>query len=545
MSETIIKRKIALITLGVIILVIGGFVGINAILGSNADQVDNSESKEIVSSYSDDEYGGEIAVDIANEDVQDILECYDKGNLSMEVGDDKTISYSVDSSVKSSIADVEGAICVEKVYNTDGDKPEKAVLYLNSSKNCTYNNSSGEVTAKFECKVLLLNNKQPMATYLVGEDGDNTLYKSPVFIEDDSDATMILLSVNDKGEVNIQGEYIEKDEGGNLLSEPKVDKLENGTKICPAYENFVLKKALIDDKNIKASEVYDTEQSFKIGENFDLSFADVPDGNYLYNFKIKYSKDSDENVYCMYTDQQSVTIESKKVDNVEEAEFEPININDYRECGAVEYLKIVWKHYKTVSKNDMDQMFEHYINKEQKGYISTWNSLNINRKLRTDKYNELDEDDKLTVDILQKNCTNNVAEDNYIALRNVSADFFTTIFGIEYNGQKLSHGLVKNMGDEKCIELEEKLQKEIVGKKVLEKGFMSVSLVPAVNIVFGRKIKINVLIPKGSKFYVTNNIVESAAIFPRNTSLVINSVNYDTKKDKFVINAVVDQSSVE
>lgn len=545
MSETIIKRKIALITLGVIILVIGGFVGINVILGSNADQVDNSESEEIVSSYSDDEYGGEIAVDIANEDVQDILECYDKGNLSMEVGDDKTISYYVDSSVKSSIADVEGAVCVEKAYNTDGGEPEKAILYLNSSKNCTYNNSSGEVTAKFECKVLLLNNKQPMATYFVGKDGDNTLYKSPVFIEDDSDATMILLSVNDKGEVNIQGEYIEKDEEGNFLSEPKVDKLENGTEICPVYENFVLKKALIDDKNIKASEVYDTEQSFKIGENFDLSFEDAPDGNYLYNFKIKYGKDSDENVYCMYTDQQSVTIESKKVDNVEEAEFEPININDYRECGAVEYLKIVWKHYKTVSKNDRDQMFEHHINKEQKGYISTWNSLNINRKLRTDKYNELDEDDKLTVDILQKNCINNVAEDNYIALRNVSADFFTTIFGIEYNGQKLSDDLVKNMGDEKCIELEEKLQKEIVGKKVLEKGFMSVSLVPAVNIVFGRKIKINVLIPKGSKFYVTNNIVESEAIFPRNTSLVINSVNYDTIKDKFVINAVVDQSSVE
>ena len=90
MSETIIKRKIAFITLGVIILVIGGFVGINAIFGSNADLADISDSKEIVSSYSDDEYGGEIAVDIANEDVQDILECYDKGNLSMEVGDDKT-----------------------------------------------------------------------------------------------------------------------------------------------------------------------------------------------------------------------------------------------------------------------------------------------------------------------------------------------------------------------------------------------------------------------------------------------------------------------
>lgn len=545
MSETIIKRKIAFITLGVIILVIGGFVGINAIFGSNADLADISDSKEIVSSYSDDEYGGEPAVDIENEDVQDILECYDKGRLSMEVGDDNIISYTVDSSVKDSIANVEGAVCVEKVYNTDADEPEKAVLYLTSSKNCTYNNSSGEVTAKFECKVLLLNNEQPIATYLVGKDGDYTLYKSPVFIEDDSDATMILLSVNNKGEVNIQGEYIEKDEAGNLLSEPKVDKLENGTEICPAYENFILKKALLDDKNIKASEVYDTEKSYKIGENFDLSFADIPDGTYLYNFKIKYNKDSDENVYCMYTEQQSVTLESKKVDNVEEAKFEIVNINDYRECGAVEYLKIVWKNYKNVSKADMDQMFEHYIDFEQRGYISTWNSLNINRKLRTDKYNELDEDDKLTVDVLQKNCLNNVAEDNYIALRNVSADFLTTIFGIEYNGQKLSDGLVKNMGDAKCIELEERLQKEIVGKKVLEKGFMSVSLVPAINIVFGRKIKINVLIPKGSKFYVTNNLVESEAIFPRNTSLVINSVNYDTKKDKFIINAVIDQNSVE
>lgn len=545
MSETAFKRKIALITLGVLFLIIGGFIGISAIFGSNADQVENSDSKEIVSTYSDDEYGGEPVVDIDNEDVQDILECYDKGNLSMNVGDEKIISYTVDSDAKDSIDDVEGAVCIEKAYNTDSDEDEKAVLYLTSAKNCTYNKSSGEITAKFECKLLLLNNVQPMASYLVGKDGDNVLYKTPVFIEDNSDSSMLLLSVDDKGDVKIQGEYVENDEEGNPLSEVQVRNLENGTEICPAYENFVLKKALLDDKNVNANEVYEIDQAFKIGENFDLSYVDAPDGNYLYNFKIKYNKDSDENVYCMYTDQQSVTLESNKVGNVEEAKIEPVNINDYIECGAVKFLKIVWKHYKGVPKDERKQMFEHKINNEERGYISTWNSLNINKKLRTDKYDELEDDDKLTVDILQKHCLNNVADDNYIALRNVSADFFTTIFGIEYNGEKLSDELVKRMGDEKCIELEERLQKEIVGKKVLEKGFMSVSLVPAVNIVFGRKIKINVLIPKGSKYYVTNNIVESEAIFPRNTSLVINSVNYDTKKDKFVINAVIDQSAVE
>ena len=165
MSETAFKRKIALITLGVLFLIICGFIGISAIFGSNADQVENSDSKEIVSTYSDDEYGGEPVVDIDNEDVQDILECYDKGNLSMNVGDDKIISYTVDSDAKDSIDDVEGAVCIEKAYNTDSDEDEKAVLYLTSAKNCTYNKSSGEITAKFECKLLLLNNVQPMASY--------------------------------------------------------------------------------------------------------------------------------------------------------------------------------------------------------------------------------------------------------------------------------------------------------------------------------------------------------------------------------------------
>lgn len=544
MSKNMSNRKMALIALGICFLLIGGFVGINAMFGSSANQINNPEEKEIVSSYNDDEYGGEVPVDIDNEDVQDILQCYDSGNLATKVEEDNSIAYTVDNNVKESVENVEGAVCIEKVYFTDAEEGDKDILYLGSMSNCSYDKNGGEVTSKFSYKGLLLNNKQPLATYLVGKDDENTLYKTPVFIGESSDSSMILVSVDDKDEVKILGIYVEKDEEGNKLDDPKVEPIDNGTVVYPAYENFVLKKALMDDKNIKASEVYEHEQAFTLGNDFDISYGEVPDGKYLFSYKVKYNKDSEENVYCLYTDLKEVEVASEKVKTVQEAEVIPININEYSECGAVEFLKVVWKHYKGVPKDERDQMFEHHINNEERGYISTWNSLNINRKLRTDKYDELDADDKLTVDILEKHCLNNEAEDNYIALRNVSADWFTTIFGIKFEGEKLSDDLVNAMGDEKCINLEEELQEKIVGKRVLEKGFMSVSLVPSVNIVFGRKIKINVLIPRGSKFYVTNNIVESEAIFPPNTSLVINSVNYDTKKNKFIINAVIDQSTL-
>lgn len=544
MSKTMSNRKIALIALGIIALLIAGFVGINSLFGSKADLENDTTEKEIVSTYNDDEYGGEPVVDIDDENVQDILECYDKDYLFVQVEQDNSISFTVDSSVTDSVEDVEGAVCVERVYHTDSDEGDKAILYLGATTNCSYDKSSGEVSSKFKYEGLVLNNEQPLATYLVGKDGDNVLYKTPVFIGESSDASMLLVSKDNNNEVKIQGIYIETDEEGNKLEEPKIEVLDSGTVVYPAYENYVLKKALLDDKNIKASEVYEHEKSFTVGTDFNVTYATVPDGKYLFSYKVKYNKDSEENVYCMYTEQKEVEVAEKKVATVQEAEIIPINIDEYSECGAVEFLKTVWKHYKGVPKDERDQMFEHQVNDEERGYISTWNSLNINRKLRTDKYDELDEDDKLTVDILQKHCLNNEAEGNYIALRNVSADWFTTIFGIEYNGEKLSDDLVKAMGDEKCIELEDVLQEKIVGKRVLEKGFMSVSLVPAVNIVFGRKIKINVLIPKGSKYYVTNNIVESEAIFPPNTSLVINSVTYDTKKNKYIIDAVIDQSTL-
>ena len=544
MSKTMSNRKIALIALGIIALLIAGFVGINSLFGSKADLENDTTEKEIVSTYNDDEYGGEPVVDIDDENVQDILECYDKDYLFVQVEQDNSISFTVDSSVTDSVEDVEGAVCVERVYHTDSDEGDKAILYLGATTNCSYDKSSGEVSSKFKYEGLVLNNEQPLATYLVGKDGDNVLYKTPVFIGESSDASMLLVSKDNNNEVKIQGIYIESDEEGNKFAEPKIEVLDSGTVVYPAYENYVLKKALLDDKNIKASEVYEHEKSFTVGTDFNVTYATVPDGKYLFSYKVKYNKDSEENVYCMYTEQKEVEVAEKKVATVQEAEIIPINIDEYSECGAVEFLKTVWKHYKGVPKDERDQMFEHQVNDEERGYISTWNSLNINRKLRTDKYDELDEDDKLTVDILQKHCLNNEAEGNYIALRNVSADWFTTIFGIEYNGEKLSDDLVKAMGDEKCIELEDVLQEKIVGKRVLEKGFMSVSLVPAVNIVFGRKIKINVLIPKGSKYYVTNNIVESEAIFPPNTSLVINSVTYDTKKNKYIIDAVIDQSTL-
>ena len=47
--------------------------------------------------------------------------------------------------------------------------------------------------------------------------------------------------------------------------------------------------------------------------------------------------------------------------------------------------------------------------------------------------------------------------------------------------------------------------------------------------------------PKGTKGYLTLNIGESEFVMPRNTSLVIDTINYDETNDKYIVEATVVQ----
>ena len=79
-------------------------------------------------------------------------------------------------------------------------------------------------------------------------------------------------------------------------------------------------------------------------------------------------------------------------------------------------------------------------------------------------------------------------------------------------------------------------------KEIHEKGFMSVSLIPNVNIMIARKVRLMIMVPKGTKAYVTHNVVESEAILPPNTNLVVKDVHYNRYRNRFDVHCVVEQN---
>ena len=166
----------------------------------------------------------------------------------------------------------------------------------------------------------------------------------------------------------------------------------------------------------------------------------------------------------------------------------------------------------------------------------------INAAMRTDKTDTLDEDDKKTCDVLLKHCLNNQFDEKVLVVRNVSPGFLSQQFGVTLDGQELTDKLIKKSGDEACLKLEKDFQEAMIGKKILDKGFTSVSLVPHANVFNTRTIQFSIMVPAGTKAYVTNNLIESEAILAPGTSLNIKDVTYDTRKNKFIIYCMAEQN---
>ena len=554
MSKIKSKKRLSIILLCVCLGVMGGYFGVREFMGADADQVKISEKDTIVSEYSDEEYDGANLLNIDSNSVKDILQCYENDKLDISVDDDYSMKYTVDNNMKGNVVNVEATVCIEKKYETDCGGSEKAALYLGSYDNCEYDKESGEVTSKYDFKGLIVNDEQPIATYFVSEDDKGTVYHTPVYLDDSDKATKLVVLVDNDGGVKVEGQLVEVDEEGKVLDEPKIEPLKNGVVIWPAYENFVVKQASIDETCVDASEVLNEDESYVYGTDFNLTFTDIPDGKYLYNYKIEYQNGEDkkedvegnkeEPEYCLYTDQQQVEVKEDEVVASKEINLEDFSIENYKTLGLRKFLYYVLKNKKNISEEDKKQVYERRVDgfEHPKGYISTWNSLDINRAMRTDTVDKLDADDQKTVEVLTKNCMNNQFDHDLLAIRNVSADFLTTIFGTKLNGEGLTDQMLREGGDKLCFELEEDLQKTIIGKKIHEKGFMSVSLIPNVNIMIARKVRLMIMVPKGTKAYVTHNVVESEAILPPNTNLVVKDVHYNRYRNRFDVHCVVEQN---
>lgn len=546
MTKTINKKRLAVILTCITVLLLGGVVGYYAIFGSNADQADSQ--KEIYVEYSDNEYGSYSYINIEDENVQNILNCYENSKLDLTVNNDNSISYSLDSAMKDKISSVEATISVKRSFSTDADQQESTVLYLGSNSNCSINKETGSIEGAYKFETLLLNNKQPLATYKLESNENENIYITPAYLNEDENPSMLLVSIDKDKKVDVKGIYVTKDDKGNDLEQPQIQPIENGTQIYPSYENYIAKKATIDQQYISAEELYDEEKAFTFGNDFNLTYGTLPNGAYLYNYKIQFGESNPDSEnpdakYCLYTEQKELEITDNKVTNVKDVNLEDVNVDNYKLMKISQYFKSVWKHAKNVPNADRFQIQCHLPIAEHglKGYINTFNSFHINSAMRTEKTDELDADDKKTCDVLLKHCLNNQFDEDVLVVRNVSPEFLSKQFGVNINGEELTDKLIKKSGDEACLKLEKDFQDAMIGKKLLDKGFTSVSLIPHANVFNTRTIQFSIMVPAGTKAYITNNLIESEAILAPGTSLNIKDVTYDTRKNKFIIYCMAEQ----
>lgn len=496
----------------------------------SANKVDKGKAgdSEVEINYDDEEYCGGTVINVENPVVQDIYNTYENKQLNLTVGEDKKISYTVDKATKDKIDGMCSALCMEAEKQSESD--EASVLYLGEKVDCAYDKASGEAKSEFDVKWLLVNGKVPVAMYNETKTDIGKSYCTPAFINDSEKAQNILVSIKNSNEVEILG-YLDK--------EGKTCDLESNSKICPAYANYAYSIASISSDTLEATEVYN-EQVYTYGEDFKLTYDTLPNGSYFYSMKTKYTDnnetDEDESSYGYFTTLKELNVENSNVVSIKDKEVvETKGLEGYNYMKCSKFLKEVWKHVKCNTKEEFHLTYEHKIDGVQKGYISTWNSLGINKALRTDNFASLDEEDKKTVETLQKMCQKQQSDSNCLMLRKVSADYLTSVFGLkDADGNTLSDAAIKSYTDEQKLELEDRMQ-SLVGRKMVEKGFMSASILPYVNIIFGRTVYILIKVPTGSNYYISHNVVESEAIFPTNTCLTVESIQYDKSKGKYIM----------
>ena len=507
-------------------------------------KADNTENDTVNISYEDDYYCDSIVLDVDNEIVKDIYDTYENGNLEL-LATDNDISYQVDENDVKKVDALSSALCMEMDRELQLDK--SALLYLGEKQDCEFDKETGLVKSQFDNKWILVNNEVPIAMYNEKIDESTGLkqYYTSAFINEDEVASNILITLDKSNVVSIVGKVIDKDVDGNPLEEVQIEDLKSGDILCPAYVNYNYSVVNIANSVLEATEVYN-QDTYTYGMDYVLSYESLPDNFYLYSMRTNYIDDTQtvesEAEYGYFTEPKEISIVNDKIVEINDIKASNIGLDGYDYMGCFDFLKQVWAHKKATTKEEIYQTFEHHIDGVEKGYISTWNSLVINKALRTDTYDSLDDEDKLTTETLNNMCKRIGSKKNYLMLRKVSADYLTNVFGIKgLDGEMLSDEKVKDYSEEEKTELENRLQ-SIVGNKMVEKGFMSASILPYANIIFGRTVEIVIKVPAGAKYYVSHNVIESEAIFPTNTELTVESVKYDKDKEKYIIIANLTQN---
>ena len=222
-------------------------------------------------------------------------------------------------------------------------------------------------------------------------------------------------------------------------------------------------------------------------------------------------------------------------------EYADTSVDGYKYLEWYEFLDLSSKHEDVSTRKEIKQIRVHKLNGESRGYTNTKNSFKINKALRTDNYDSLDDEDKLTVETLTNMCNKIKSDRKCLMLRLVALDYMTSVYGIKSkDGQDLTSEMFHKYSKEEKQELADRMQ-SIVGTTVVEKGFMSASMLPNENIMGARVVEMTIKVPENLNYYITINYNQSEAIFPPGTKLTCESLKYDEEKDKYAMVIVLSQ----
>ncbi|WP_447951314.1 ADP-ribosyltransferase [Chryseobacterium koreense] len=199
--------------------------------------------------------------------------------------------------------------------------------------------------------------------------------------------------------------------------------------------------------------------------------------------------------------------------------------------GAEEVKKQIEKpiEYKKITEDQFSSLYaeqkikpqdEKRIMSRKLGYIATSNSFDINQKLRKDA--NMPDVDQKTITALDNLIAANPLKDNYILHRNVSFDFVKSHFGF-YNPIMSNQDTITRM-------------KEVNLKSFSDKGFCSTSAIEKQNVFQNRKFHLEIKAKKGTKAYISNNIVESEIVLARNQKFnIIDIVESNNDRIKIIV----------
>lgn len=206
---------------------------------------------------------------------------------------------------------------------------------------------------------------------------------------------------------------------------------------------------------------------------------------------------------------------------VEDAMFEAPKM----ELDGVEYTGVPKKVFEvfgnTQNITDVEKEWC-YRNGWEKGYIQTGYSFDINRAMRTGNFDSLADTGKKTVETLREVIKKNELPMDTRLVRFVDNGYLQNTFGLELSDLQML-----------ARDDPEHLKTAFKGLRATEKQFMSSSTDVGANVFTERPVKLDILAPKGTNAYVTQNLYESEVIFADGITYEVQSMGLDWVKDQF------------